>query len=210
MPTRYPVDLTDADWKDLCPHIPEAIWFSNLRERKWQCRDIVKAVFYRERSNASPGRAGGFPVAGPSKGPLRDGVPDRPRWTNWVRLSTSSMGTPFRVLGGSRIGVLAFFRLSEMSNCCCLPGRAGVSYAGLDANGGSSHKIFHLGGKCADTTGSGATTTSSDGVWGGSCARTDGTTTIVLFAVCGSARPFTRRPTAWLQLSSPKRAGRHC
>jgi len=46
---------------------------------------------------------------------------------NWARLSMSSAGTPFRLLGGSRFGVLAFLRLPEMSNCCCLPARAGGS-----------------------------------------------------------------------------------
>jgi putative transposase len=50
MLSRYRTDLTDAEWEILRPHIPEAIWFPNLRKPKYQRRDIVNAIFYRERT----------------------------------------------------------------------------------------------------------------------------------------------------------------
>jgi putative transposase len=47
---RYPTDLTDAEWRIVQCHIPEAVYFPNLTRPKYSRRDIVDAIFYRERT----------------------------------------------------------------------------------------------------------------------------------------------------------------
>lgn len=46
----YPTDLTDAEWEIVKIFIPEAVWFLNLQEPKYPRREIVNAIFYRERT----------------------------------------------------------------------------------------------------------------------------------------------------------------
>ena len=53
MRRKYPSDLTDAEWKILEPFIPEAEYFPNLTVPKYPRRDIVDAIFYRERTGCS-------------------------------------------------------------------------------------------------------------------------------------------------------------
>lgn len=50
MRKKYPTDLTDPEWEILRPFIPEAEYFPNLTKPKYQRRDIVNAIFYRERT----------------------------------------------------------------------------------------------------------------------------------------------------------------
>ncbi|MCK6586800.1 MAG: IS5 family transposase [Polyangiaceae bacterium] len=50
MRARYPTDLTDAEWEIVRGYIPEPVWFPNLQEPKYSRRDIVDAIFYRERT----------------------------------------------------------------------------------------------------------------------------------------------------------------
>jgi len=50
MRERYPTDMTDAEWAIVRGYIPEPIWVPNLQEPKYRRRDIVDAIFYRERT----------------------------------------------------------------------------------------------------------------------------------------------------------------
>lgn len=50
MRAQYPSDMTDAEWEIVRPHIPEPVWFPNLEKPKHARRDIVDAIFYRERT----------------------------------------------------------------------------------------------------------------------------------------------------------------
>src|SRR5665213_1804344 len=50
MRTPYPTDLTDAEWDIVRAFIPEAVTFPNLEEPKYSRRDIMDAIFYRERT----------------------------------------------------------------------------------------------------------------------------------------------------------------
>jgi putative transposase len=50
MRARYPTDLTDAEWELVRVHIPEPVWLPNLQQPKYSRRDIVDAIFYRERT----------------------------------------------------------------------------------------------------------------------------------------------------------------
>jgi transposase len=47
---KYPTDLTDPEWEILRPFIPEAEYFPNLTKPKYERRDIVDGIFYRERT----------------------------------------------------------------------------------------------------------------------------------------------------------------
>ena len=85
--------------------------------------------------NQSPGRAGGFAVAGPSKGPLRDGEKRaEPLLTESVCLQRRRPLTrrPVRSVYGRRA---VEDRLPEVSNLYCLPGRAGGPPHGLGSCG---------------------------------------------------------------------------
>jgi putative transposase len=42
--------MTDAEWELVRGHIPEPVWLPNLQEPKYSRRDIVDAIFYRERT----------------------------------------------------------------------------------------------------------------------------------------------------------------
>ena len=47
-PTNYPTDLTDAQWENLLPYLPEP---SSLgRPLKWEMRSIINAIFYIVKS----------------------------------------------------------------------------------------------------------------------------------------------------------------
>jgi putative transposase len=50
MRRSYPTDLTDAEWEIVRCFIPEPVWLPNLEEPKYSRRDIVDAIFYRERT----------------------------------------------------------------------------------------------------------------------------------------------------------------
>lgn len=50
MRPRYPTDMTDAEWEIVRGYIPEPVWHPNLQEPKYSRRDIVDAIFYRERT----------------------------------------------------------------------------------------------------------------------------------------------------------------
>lgn len=50
MRAKYPTDLTDAEWKIVEAYIPAPVWFRNLTQPKYQRRDILDAIFYRERT----------------------------------------------------------------------------------------------------------------------------------------------------------------
>ena len=50
MRARYPTDMTDAEWEIVRDYIPEPVWIPNLQEPKYSRRDIVDAIFYRERT----------------------------------------------------------------------------------------------------------------------------------------------------------------
>lgn len=50
MRKKYPTDLTDAEWEIAKRFIAEPIWIENLQEPKYERRDIVDAIFYRERT----------------------------------------------------------------------------------------------------------------------------------------------------------------
>lgn len=50
MRLRYPTDMTDAEWEIVRAYIPEPIYVPNLMEPKYLRRDIVDAIFYRERT----------------------------------------------------------------------------------------------------------------------------------------------------------------
>jgi putative transposase len=42
--------MTDAEWEIARLHVPEPVWFPNLQEPKYPRRDILDAIFYRERT----------------------------------------------------------------------------------------------------------------------------------------------------------------
>jgi putative transposase len=48
--TPYPSDMTDQEWEIVSRYIPKPIWYRNLQEPKHSRRDIVDAIFYRERT----------------------------------------------------------------------------------------------------------------------------------------------------------------
>jgi len=50
MRSRYPTDTTDAEWDVLRAYIPEPVIVRNLQEPKHSRRDVVDAIFYRERT----------------------------------------------------------------------------------------------------------------------------------------------------------------
>jgi len=47
---RYPTDTTDAEWRILKEFIPDALHVPNLMQPKYARRDVVDAIFYRERT----------------------------------------------------------------------------------------------------------------------------------------------------------------
>ena len=50
MRIKYPTDLSDAEWEIVRRYVPEAVWTPNLQEPKYSRRDIMDAIFYRERT----------------------------------------------------------------------------------------------------------------------------------------------------------------
>lgn len=50
MRLKYPTDMTDAEWEVVRAYIPEPVYVPNLMETKYLRRDIVDAIFYRERT----------------------------------------------------------------------------------------------------------------------------------------------------------------
>lgn len=50
MRKSYPTDMTDAEWEIVRGFIPEPVWIPNLQEPKYDRRDIVDGIFYRERT----------------------------------------------------------------------------------------------------------------------------------------------------------------
>ena len=50
MRARYPTDMTDAEWEIVRGYVREAVWLPNLQGPKYSRRDIVDAIFYRERT----------------------------------------------------------------------------------------------------------------------------------------------------------------
>jgi len=50
MRAKYPTDMSDAEWEILRAYIPEPVRFPNLEEPKYARRDVVDAIFYRERT----------------------------------------------------------------------------------------------------------------------------------------------------------------
>lgn len=50
MRARYPTDMTDAEWEIVRGYVREAVWLPNLQEPKYSRRDILDAIFYRERT----------------------------------------------------------------------------------------------------------------------------------------------------------------
>jgi len=50
MRVKYPTDMSDAEWEILRAYIPEPVRFPNLEEPKYARRDVVDAIFYRERT----------------------------------------------------------------------------------------------------------------------------------------------------------------
>lgn len=50
MRARYPTDLTDTEWEIVREHIPEPVWAPNLQKPKHSRRDVIDAIFYRERT----------------------------------------------------------------------------------------------------------------------------------------------------------------
>ena len=49
--TKYPTDLTDAQWDKLLPYLPEPS--SIGRPLKWEMRSIINAIFYIVKTVAS-------------------------------------------------------------------------------------------------------------------------------------------------------------
>jgi len=47
---RYATDLTEAEWEIARHYIPEPVWIPNLQEPKYSRRDVLDAIFYRERT----------------------------------------------------------------------------------------------------------------------------------------------------------------
>lgn len=50
MRAKYPTDMSDAEWEVVRIYIREAVWAPNLQKPKYSRRDIVDAIFYRERT----------------------------------------------------------------------------------------------------------------------------------------------------------------
>src|SRR5258707_9795939 len=50
MRLNYPTDMTDAEWEVIRAYVPEAVYVPNLQEPKYLRRDILDAIFYRERT----------------------------------------------------------------------------------------------------------------------------------------------------------------
>ena len=46
--TKYPTDLTDAQWDKLLPYLPEPSPIG--RPLKWEMRSIINAIFYIVKS----------------------------------------------------------------------------------------------------------------------------------------------------------------
>ena len=49
--TKYPTDLTDAQWDKLLPYLPEPSPIG--RPLKWETRSIINAIFYIVKSGVS-------------------------------------------------------------------------------------------------------------------------------------------------------------
>jgi putative transposase len=50
MRKSYPTDMTDDEWEVARAYVPEPIWHPNLQEPKHSRRDVLDAIFYRERT----------------------------------------------------------------------------------------------------------------------------------------------------------------
>jgi putative transposase len=50
MRKSYPTDMTEAEWEIVRTYIPEPVTFPNLQQPKHSRRDVVDAIFYRERT----------------------------------------------------------------------------------------------------------------------------------------------------------------
>jgi len=50
MRSSYPTDMTDAEWDIVRPYIAEAKAIRNLQQPKYARREILNAIFYRERT----------------------------------------------------------------------------------------------------------------------------------------------------------------
>src|SRR5437762_2712506 len=50
MRSRYTTDMTDAEWEIVRAYVPEPVKIPNLQQPKYSRRDIVDAIFYRERT----------------------------------------------------------------------------------------------------------------------------------------------------------------
>ena len=49
--TKYPTDLTDAQWDKLLPYLPEPSPIG--RPLKWEMRSIINAIFYKSNQGVS-------------------------------------------------------------------------------------------------------------------------------------------------------------
>ena len=54
--TKYPTDLTDAQWDKLLPYLPEPSPIG--RPLKWEMRSIINAIFYIVKSECHPDLSG--------------------------------------------------------------------------------------------------------------------------------------------------------
>ncbi len=50
MRQTYQTDMTDAEWEIAKAYVPEPVWYPNLQEPLYSRRDILDAIFYRERT----------------------------------------------------------------------------------------------------------------------------------------------------------------
>lgn len=50
MRNKYPTDMTDVEWAVAGRYVSEAAWYPNLQEPKHSRRDVLDAIFYRERT----------------------------------------------------------------------------------------------------------------------------------------------------------------
>lgn len=50
MRERYATDMTDAEWDIVRGYIPAPVFVPNLQQPKYARRDVVDAIFYRERT----------------------------------------------------------------------------------------------------------------------------------------------------------------
>src|SRR5258708_27831883 len=50
MRQKYQTDMTDAEWEIAKAYVPEPVWYPNLQEPLYSRRDILDAIFYRERT----------------------------------------------------------------------------------------------------------------------------------------------------------------